>query len=96
MKRELTKLEKFLTADYDAQFRLLADAETKSQVQAWMGPAAFQQFLSYAPSPASHLGAGPKNIIFAPGVMGCTLESDGLGGVWWLDVVRGRDLLNQL
>jgi pimeloyl-ACP methyl ester carboxylesterase len=96
MKHQLTKLEKFLTADYDAQFALLADPETKSEVQAWMGPDAFQQFLSFAPSPASHLGVGPKNILFAPGVMGCTLESKGLGGVWWLDVVRARDKLNEL
>jgi pimeloyl-ACP methyl ester carboxylesterase len=96
MKRELTKLETFLTADYDAQFALLADAETKSEVQAWMGPDAFQQFFSHAPSTASHLGVGPKNILFAPGVMGSTLQSNGLGGVWWLDLVRTRDKLNEL
>ena len=96
MKRELTKLEKFLTADYDAQFALLADPETKSEVRAWMGPAAFEEFLNHAPSTASHLGAGPHNIVFAPGVMGNSLESKGLGGVWWLDIVRARDKLNQL
>ena len=95
MKRELTGLERFLTADYEAQFKLLSDPQTKSDVEAWMGPDAFKQFLSHGPG-AGHLAAGPKNIIFVPGVMGSTLQSEGLGGVWWLDVVRARDKLNQL
>ena len=44
MKRELTKLEKFLTLDFEAQCELLKDPETKAQVQAWMGADAFSQF----------------------------------------------------
>src|SRR5690242_17827774 len=60
-----------------------------------MGAAAFGEFMSQRPD-MRHLGAGPKNIVFAPGVMGSTLQSNGLGGVWWLDMVRARDKLNQL
>jgi pimeloyl-ACP methyl ester carboxylesterase len=29
-------------------------------------------------------------------LLGSTLQSNGLGGVWWLDMVRARDKLNQL
>jgi len=95
MKRELTKLEKFLTADYEAQFELLGDAEIKADAESWMGAAAFSEFVSNGLGPG-HLSAGPKNIVFAPGVMGSTLQSNGLGGVWWLDIARARDKLNQL
>ncbi|MDR4485534.1 MAG: alpha/beta fold hydrolase [Nitrospirales bacterium] len=95
MKRKLTILEKFLISDYESQFELLKDPETKATVQAWMGADAYSQFVIHGPGP-DHLGVGPKNIIFAPGVMGSTLQSNGLGGVWWLDIVRARDKLNEL
>jgi pimeloyl-ACP methyl ester carboxylesterase len=96
MARQLTRLEEFLTADYEGQFELLSrDPRTKSEVEEWMGREAFEQFCDHAPD-AAHLGVGPKNIIFAPGVMGSTLQSEGLGGVWWLDITRARDKLNQL
>ncbi len=95
MKRELTSLEKFLIVDYETQFVLLKDPKIRAQVQAWMGADAFRQFEIFGPS-QSHLGAGSKNVIFAPGVMGSTLQSNGLGGVWWLDLARARDKLDQL
>jgi pimeloyl-ACP methyl ester carboxylesterase len=94
-KRELTILEKFLTSDYETQFKLLEDEGTKAQVKAWMGAEALLELERHAPD-AAHLGAGPKNVIFAPGVMGSTLQSNGLGGVWWLDMVRARDKVNEL
>src|SRR5882672_11338060 len=95
MKRELNALDKFLTSDYETQFELLADSATRAAVEAWMGTAALGELLDHAPD-KTHLGAGSKNIVFAPGVMGSTLQSDGLGGVWWLDIARARDKLNQL
>jgi pimeloyl-ACP methyl ester carboxylesterase len=95
MKRELSSLEKFLTVEHEAQCELLKNPETKAQVQVWMGADAFSQFERHFLTPGD-LGAGPKNIIFAPGVMGSTLQSNGLGGVWWLDIVRARDRLDQL
>lgn len=95
MRRELTKLEKFLTVDYETQFALLKDPQTKAQVQTWMGQEAFSQFQRFGLD-AAHLGGGDKNVIFAPGVMGSTLQSNGLGGVWWLDIARARDKLDQL
>jgi pimeloyl-ACP methyl ester carboxylesterase len=95
MKRPLTALERFMTADLDAQYGMLADPATRQEVETWMGADAFRQFLEFAPGPAN-LGPGPKNLVFAPGVMGSTLESRGLGGVWWLDLFRGRDELSKL
>jgi pimeloyl-ACP methyl ester carboxylesterase len=95
MKRQLTKLEEFLITDEDYRSTLMKDEETRSAVQAWMGVDAFNEYLRHNLD-NSHLGGGDKNIVFAPGVMGSTLQSDGLGGVWWLDMVRARDKLNQL
>lgn len=95
MKRGPTKLEAFLIADDEQQSELLNDPETKAEVQSWLGDDAFAQFLQFRPDVA-HLGPGPRNIVFVPGVMGNTLQSNGLGGVWWLDIVRARDKLNQL
>jgi pimeloyl-ACP methyl ester carboxylesterase len=95
VKRELTSLEQFLVADEDKRFELLDDPATKTAAEAWMGTEAFREFISHRPD-THHLGPGPKNLVFAPGVMGSTLQSNGLGGVWWLDMVRARDRLNQL
>lgn len=95
MKRALSKLEEFLIADENERAALIKDQETRSAVRTWMGEGAFKEYMSHSPD-NDHLGAGPKNVIFAPGVMGSTLQSDGLGGVWWLDMVRARDKLNQL
>lgn len=95
MKRELTSLEKFLINDYEAQFEQLKDPATRAEVQKWVGVDAFKEFESQGLGP-EYLSAEPKNIIFAPGVMGSTLQSNGLGGVWWLDIARARDKLNEL
>jgi len=95
MARELTNLEKFLTADYEDQFKGLSDPQTAAEVKAWMGPAAFEEYMAHKPAPGDMSGR-PKNIVFAPGVMGSTLESHGLGGVWWLDMARARDMLDKL
>lgn len=96
MKRDLSSLERFLISDYETQFALLKDTATKVQVEAWMGPDAFTQFVKCGPPSVRHLGAESKNVIFVPGVMGSTLQSNGLGGVWWLDIARARDKLDQL
>src|SRR5690349_9450383 len=79
MKRELTRLEKFLVVDDETRFDLLQDPATKEEAQRWMGSEALKEFLANR-TDRRHLGAGPKNIVFAPGVMGSTLQSDGLGG----------------
>lgn len=95
MKRELTKLERFLVADYETQCEMLRNQEVKAEVRGWLGSDAFDELIKHRIE-AAHLSAGPKNLIFVPGVMGSTLQSNGLGGVWWLDMLRARDKLNSL
>lgn len=95
MKRDLSHLEKFLIADYETQFALLNNPDTKKQVLEWIGAEAYSQLVSLGPGPG-HLAAGSKNVIFAPGVMGSTLQSEGLGGVWWVDMLRARNELDKL
>ncbi|MBU1357686.1 MAG: hypothetical protein KJ901_02870, partial [Gammaproteobacteria bacterium] len=84
MPRSLTDLEKLLTADWSEQGAMLKKSELADAARAWMGDAAFNEWSRFVGGPrAGHLAAGgPRNILFAPGVMGSTLQSEGLGGVW--------------
>jgi pimeloyl-ACP methyl ester carboxylesterase len=95
MARELTAREKFLVADYETQRRLLAQPAIAADIGAWLGREALEQLAKHGVD-AAHLSAGPKNLIFVPGVMGSTLLSVGLGGVWWIDMAFARDKLNGL
>ncbi|HKQ49724.1 MAG TPA: alpha/beta fold hydrolase [Phycisphaerae bacterium] len=95
MGRSLTLLEEYLVADYERRISLLKDTKTKAAVEKWMGPAAFRELMGQLPD-THYLSAGPKNIVFAPGIMGSTLQSIGLGGVWWIDIAQARDKLDQL
>lgn len=90
----MTKLEQFQTAEWSQQMKLLRDPETAAAVRGWIGDGAFAELETYAG--VVHLGAGATNMIVVPGVMGSILQSAGLGGVWWLDLVRARKQLNQL
>lgn len=97
MTHPFTDLEKFLAADFEQQRDLLQQPGIAAKAKAWLGDEAFaelQKFIGQA-APA-HLGAGSRNIVFAPGVMGSTLQSEGLGGVWWLDMMFARDKLEKL
>src|SRR5262245_6776679 len=89
-------IENFLKASFEDQLRLLGDETTSTAVKAWLGSTAFDELKGFLPTLAGHLGAGPKNIVFVPGVMGSTLQSVGLGGVWWLDMLRARDRVDRL
>jgi pimeloyl-ACP methyl ester carboxylesterase len=95
MPKELTKLEKFLSTDWDSQLTLLKDPDTASAVESWLGPDAFAELKDLS-SGAKHMAGGDKNIIVVPGVMGSALQSEGEGGVWWLDLMFAREKLNQL
>ncbi|WP_077003198.1 alpha/beta hydrolase [Variovorax sp. KK3] len=93
------ELQTFLLADGDARDELLRQQPAiEKAVESWMGAAAYAELRAHAGLHAvADLAAGmPKNVIFAPGVMGSTLHSKGLGGVWWLDMMFARDKLNGL
>ncbi len=99
MARALTLMEEFLTADGESRDEMLrASPELVTTVKSRLGDAVGDELLRMATSrPAGDLSAGaPKNVLFVPGVMGSTLLSKGLGGVWWLDIMFARDKLNGL
>jgi hypothetical protein len=91
-----SKLETLLLADYEEQGDLLTDPETRAEAIAWMGSDAFKEFERFLPDRSDLSAANPKNVIFVPGVMGSTLQSNGLGGIWWVDMVRARDKVDRL
>ena len=92
----LSKLENFLLSDWEKQGELLRDPDVAAAAKIWLGDAAFSELKQFSDPGKAHLGSGPRNILFAPGVMGSTLQSAGLGGVWWLDMMFARDKLELL
>ena len=96
MPHAMSKLEQFLASDWEKQGELLNDPDVAAAAKVWLGDAAFDELAQFAAPTKAHLGSGPRNILFAPGVMGSTLQSEGLGGVWWLDMVFARDKLELL
>ncbi len=97
MTQALTGFESFLAADFEKQRELLQKPEIAAKTKTWLGDEAFAELQKFIGQGApAHLGAGPRNIVFAPGVMGSTLQSEGLGGVWWLDMMFARDKLEKL
>jgi len=56
-----------------------------------MGTPAFEEFIALAgdSSVQPHLGiTAETNLLFLPGIMGSSLGSDELGGIWWLDLMN--------
>jgi pimeloyl-ACP methyl ester carboxylesterase len=88
-----THIESYLSADIKRRQILFALPEVQAALKAWLGDAAFAE-LARLPPARAHLGIGPR-LLFVPGIMGSTLQSQ-LGGTWWLDVPRARDKLNGL
>jgi pimeloyl-ACP methyl ester carboxylesterase len=95
MKPGMAPIEKFRTSDWEQQARMLADPTVARDVEQWMGPDAFAELQQLRGSVGS-MAAGTKNLIVAPGIMGSMLQSEGLGGIWWVDMLRARDKLDGL
>ncbi|MFF8289369.1 alpha/beta fold hydrolase [Streptomyces sp. NPDC016309] len=88
--------ERFLTADTRTRMALVRDPDTAPALRDLLGDAAHDELVRLAgPTPAHHLGDGPVNLVFVPGVMGSVLASTGLGGIWWLDI-RSRRRIDSL
>ncbi|GAA2135983.1 hypothetical protein GCM10009760_15130 [Kitasatospora kazusensis] len=86
--RELDIATSFLAGDTSARLALLRDQGATPVLQPLLGPAAFSELSALATATGStHLADnGPTNLVFVPGVMGSVLASEGIGGIWWLDV----------
>ncbi|MGQ0603047.1 MAG: esterase/lipase family protein [Anaerolineales bacterium] len=95
-------LQTFQSADIEQQAQLAAQPQYAEALKAYLGEAAFADYESLAAdirahSAQQHLGlSAPKNLLFVPGIMGSMLSSRTLGGLWWIDVLRGADKLNKL
>ncbi|MCX4672345.1 hypothetical protein OG453_37750 [Streptomyces sp. NBC_01381] len=93
---EYDRIAAFLRTDASQQWRQALDPSLEPELREFLGAGALGELQALARSVTSHL-AGPAapNLIFVPGVMGSVLASQGLGGVWWLDI-RSRDRIDRL
>jgi pimeloyl-ACP methyl ester carboxylesterase len=95
-------LEQFLAANTEERFRMALDAQTAPEIRSYFGEAAYADYAALAEDALRRLGPGnlgtqvPTNLIFVPGIMGSMLRSETLGGVWWIDALRGYDKLNKI
>jgi pimeloyl-ACP methyl ester carboxylesterase len=86
---------RFARATIDGRFRLLSDPATADELQSRLGADVVAEYRSLAasgPGQDAVLGDRPPNLIFVPGVMGSLLASQGLSGVWWIDLRELRRL----
>jgi pimeloyl-ACP methyl ester carboxylesterase len=88
----------FLTAPYEDQLQMIRDPEVAPVLRRRLGEAAYGELRRAADrvSDGPLLGGPDTNMIVVPGIMGSVLVSDGLGGIWWIDALRGRDRLREL
>lgn len=78
-----------LSPEEGLAFAKASDAHAQI-VREGMGPSAFEEFVALAGgAPERHLGITPEtNLLFLPGIMGSSLGSEELGGIWWLDLTN--------
>jgi pimeloyl-ACP methyl ester carboxylesterase len=89
----------FASREPDQAFGWLdEDAGHREMLRTRLGERAYEEYVSLAGDrhAAPDLAIGhPVNLLFIPGIMGSSLESETLGGIWWLDLTNlGR--LNDL
>jgi pimeloyl-ACP methyl ester carboxylesterase len=87
-------VERFLSADLAERLAMAADDPSAAILREYLGGDALAEYQRLAAQfDSSHLaGNEPANLIFLPGVMGSSLNSAGLGGIWWLDVLNRRHI----
>ena len=96
-----TVLRYFQSSDED-RIRMAVDDSAAPELRQYFGDVAYQRLRDLAERAIAHEEAGhlgpkaPKNLIFVPGIMGSVLMPREFGGIWWIDVVRNRDKIDQL
>ena len=90
-------VERFLSADPAERALMARQPGLRGPLAAWLGEDALAAYdairAELEPQITQHLAPGaPKNLVFVPGVMGSVLTSQGLGGVWWIDVRTRRHI----
>lgn len=87
-------IDRFLTASSKDRLAMVKRGEAEN-LRTYLGPEVFGDYERLAARWSEHLSGRSPNLIFVPGIMGSLLKSDGLGGVWWIDV-RTRQHLDDL
>lgn len=85
----------FLAAPTATRLKLVVNPEHEASLRGLLGQPVFDEYRRLAGRVRGHLGGSSTNLIFIPGAMGSMLLSEGLGGVWWVDV-RSRHRLDDL
>lgn len=90
-------VDQFLGATTSERLELLEHPDAKD-LRDFLGPQAWKEYEQLSRRlDAGHLAVQAQpNLLFAPGVMGSLIQSVNKGGVWWIDVLRARDHLNDL
>ena len=85
-----TPVERFLSASFAERIAMVIDGTTADELRGYLGQDAFAEYRMLAAEfDEQHLaGVPPVNLLFLPGVMGSSLASRGLGGIWWLDLMN--------
>ena len=92
----MTISEDFLTADTSKRLAMALDDTKRDELARLLGEKAYEELRTLATRRGgTHLGGGPKNMIFVPGIMGTLLMNKSLAGIWWIDV-RTRNYIDQL
>jgi pimeloyl-ACP methyl ester carboxylesterase len=83
-------VERFLSAGFAERLAMVTDDSSAAVVRNYLGADAFAEYQRLAAEfDGGHLaGNQAANLIFLPGVMGSSLNSAGLGGIWWLDILN--------
>ena len=82
----------FVALDPEDAFAWLADDPAHRDVlRAQLGERAFDEYVKLAASRSQVPDLAiehPVNLLFVPGIMGSSLTSETLGGIWWLDLTN--------
>lgn len=89
--------DRFLRGDTAARLAMVETDANATVLCRWLGTPAYEELRRIARRwfDGQHLGGGPKNVIFVPGVMGSLLMNRPLSGIWWIDV-RTRNFIDRL
>ncbi|HXU31253.1 MAG TPA: alpha/beta fold hydrolase [Thermoanaerobaculia bacterium] len=89
-------IQRFLTVASEARLQMIRQPAAATELRDYLGTEVFGEYEALAErTGGAHLGGGPPNLIFVPGVMGSLLLSESLGGVWWIDA-RTRQHIDDL
>jgi pimeloyl-ACP methyl ester carboxylesterase len=92
----MTISQDFLTADTSKRLTMALNDANREELTRLLGEKAYEELRTLATRHGgTHLGGGPKNMIFVPGIMGTLLMNKSLAGIWWIDV-RTRNYIDQL